>query len=114
MLAKDNPNAKTTEALRSLRTSLLFKLSTKPRSKVVLITSAVPAQGKSFISSNLAYLLSAMGKRTLLIEADIRLASIKQYIKTLSRREATLSFIFLPKALIKFLSSDWLAYPEKR
>ena len=81
LLAKEKPSASSVEALRSLRTSLLFKLSEKRRSKVVLITSAVPSQGKSFIAANLCYLMAASGKRTLLVEADIRLASIKRYVE---------------------------------
>lgn len=80
LLAKEKPNALTIEALRSLRTSLLFNLSETKRGKVILVTSAVPAQGKSFISANLSFLMGAIGKRVLLIEADIRLASIKRYI----------------------------------
>lgn len=80
LLSKERPGASNVEALRSLRTSLLFKLSEKNRSKVVLITSAVPAQGKSFIAVNLGYLMAATGKKVLLIEADIRIASIKRYI----------------------------------
>ena len=80
LLAKEKPNASSIEALRSLRTAVLFRLSEKPRSKVVLITSAVPSQGKSFISVNLSYLFSVTGKKVLLVEADIRLASSKRYL----------------------------------
>ena len=47
----------------------------------MLITSAVPWQGKSFISVNLSYLFAATGKKVLLIEADIRLASVKRYLE---------------------------------
>ena len=81
LLAIEKPNSASVEALRSLRTSLIFKLSEKPGANVVLITSAVPAQGKSFISVNLSYLFAASGRKTLLIEADIRLASISRYVK---------------------------------
>ena len=80
MLAKEKPTSMPVEALRSLRTSTLFALSEKPRSKVILITSAVPSQGKSFISANLAYLLASTNKRVLLIEADVRKASLRRYI----------------------------------
>lgn len=80
MLSKEKPTAIAVESLRSLRTSLLFALSEKPRGKVLLITSAVPSQGKSFISANLAYLFAAMGKKVLLIEADVRRSSLKRYI----------------------------------
>jgi tyrosine-protein kinase Etk/Wzc len=79
MVAKEEPDGVEVEALRSLRTALIFSLSEKPRSKVTLITSAVPAQGKSFISANLAYLMAATGKRTLLIDADIRKSSSHRY-----------------------------------
>ena len=80
MLSKEKPTAIPVEALRALRTSTLFALSEKPRSKVILITSAVPSQGKSFISANLAYLLASTDKRVLLIEADVRRASLHRYI----------------------------------
>ena len=79
MLAKESPDSAGVEALRSLRTALMFALSEKPRSKVILITSAVPSQGKSFISANLSYLLGATGKRALLIDADIRKSSLHRY-----------------------------------
>lgn len=80
MLAQAEPTSTVVEALRSLRTSILFALAEKPQSKVLLLTSAVPAQGKSFLSANLAYLLSATGKKVLLVEADVRRASIRRYI----------------------------------
>jgi tyrosine-protein kinase Etk/Wzc len=79
MLAKEAPDGAGVEALRSLRTALMFALSEKPRSKVVLITSAVPSQGKSFIAANLSYLMGATGKRALLIDADIRKSSLHRY-----------------------------------
>jgi tyrosine-protein kinase Etk/Wzc len=81
MVAKEEPDSLEVEAIRSLRTALIFALSEKPRSKVTLITSAVPSQGKSFISANLAYLLAATGKRTLIIDADIRKSSSHRYFE---------------------------------
>jgi tyrosine-protein kinase Etk/Wzc len=77
--------------LRSLRTSVQFNLSEKARSKVILITSAVPGQGKSFISSNLAYLLASTEKRVLLIEADVRKATMRRYVKFDSLKEPGLT-----------------------
>lgn len=81
MLAKEAPDGAGTEALRSLRTALLFALSEKPRSKVVLITSAVPAQGKSFVAANLSYLMGATGKKAVLLDADIRKSSLRRYFE---------------------------------
>lgn len=79
MLAKEKPNSTSVESLRSLRVALQFALVEKQRQKVILITSAVPGQGKSFITSNLAYLLAASGKRVLLIDSDIRKTSLHRY-----------------------------------
>jgi len=70
----------TAEALRSLRTSVLFALSEKPGARTVLVTSATPAQGKSFVSSNLAYLLASGGRKVVLIDADIRRRALREYI----------------------------------
>ena len=81
MLSQEKPTSTPVESLRSLRTSVLFNLSEKARSKVILVTSAVPGQGKSFISSNLAFLLASTEKRVLLIEADVRKATMRRYVK---------------------------------
>lgn len=79
LLSETRPNATATEAIRSLRVALQFALLNKPRQKVVLVTSAVPGQGKSFIAANLTHLLAASGKKTLLIDADIRRTSLRNY-----------------------------------
>lgn len=59
-----------TEAIRTLRTSLLFNADRKPP-KVIAITSSVPNEGKSTVALNLARSFSEMEK-VLLIEADMR------------------------------------------
>jgi capsular exopolysaccharide synthesis family protein len=59
-----------TEAIRTLRTSLLFSADKKPP-KVIAITSSVPNEGKSTVALNLARSFSEMEK-VLLIEADMR------------------------------------------
>lgn len=99
LLAKERSQSATTEAFRSLRTALIFALSEKPRSKVVLITSAIPGQGKSFISANLAYLFAASGKKVLLVEADIRKPAVQNY----------LSYDKTKRGLSDLLRSDALA-----
>lgn len=83
VLAAERPGSPTVEALRSLRLALQFGLAETERGKVILVTSAVPGQGKSFISANLAYLLASSGKRTLLIDADVRRSSIGRYLPAL-------------------------------
>ncbi len=57
------------EALRKLEASLQF---TQPDSKVFLVTSSRPGEGKSVTTANLAGLFARSGKRTLLIDGDLR------------------------------------------
>lgn len=96
LLAHERSQSHTTEAFRSLRTALIFALSATPRSKVILITSAIPGQGKSFISANLAFLFARSGKKVLLVEADIRKPAVLNY----------LSFENFKPGLSDLLSSD--------
>ena len=100
LLAEMKPVSAAVEALRTLRTSILFSITEKPRSKVIIFTSAVPSQGKSFISANLAYLFGVMGKKTLLIEADVRRASLKRYL-SFDDKEPGLSSILLEDMTIQ-------------
>ncbi len=60
-----------TESFRQLRTNLQFVRADNPP-KIIAITSAVPGEGKTSSSINLAISLSTAGFRTLLIEADMR------------------------------------------
>jgi succinoglycan biosynthesis transport protein ExoP len=65
------PRSTAAEALRSIRTNILFRTPDKPQ-KRLLIASAVPREGKSFISSNLSSIIAMTGSKVLLIDADLR------------------------------------------
>jgi succinoglycan biosynthesis transport protein ExoP len=60
------------ESYRSLRSALLYFAVDGERPKVLLITSAVPAEGKSTIASNLACAMALGGSKVLLIDCDLR------------------------------------------
>jgi polysaccharide biosynthesis transport protein len=60
------------EAYRGIRSALLCAPAPNERPKVILITSAVPHEGKSTIAANLARTLALGGARVLLVDADLR------------------------------------------
>jgi succinoglycan biosynthesis transport protein ExoP len=65
------PQSEISEAYRTLRTSIL--LSTAGQAPQVLVfTSALPQDGKTMTSVNLAFIMAKQGKRVLLIDADLR------------------------------------------
>lgn len=59
------------EQFRSMRTNLQFVLSGADQ-KVILLTSSMGGEGKSFIASNLAMVLALSGKKVVLMEMDLR------------------------------------------
>ncbi len=63
------------ECVRGVRTSLLLG-SDSPQ--VLLVTSPTPGEGKTTVAANLAQSLSELGRRTLLVDADLRLPRLDQ------------------------------------
>ena len=69
LLVHAAPNAVESEAFRSLRTSIVFAGTERQR---LAITSSEPHDGKTTVLANLAVTYAAAGKRTLIIDADLR------------------------------------------
>jgi capsular exopolysaccharide synthesis family protein len=69
------------EAFRSLRSSLIF-MPNQVDLKSILITSAIPNEGKSTIASNLAITMAAAGARVLLVDADLRRGDLAELFDT--------------------------------
>jgi polysaccharide biosynthesis transport protein len=78
------PKSEAAEAYRSLRTSILLSAYGAPP-KVILITSALPQEGKTTISANSALVLAQRGGRVLLIDADLRRPGIDKLFGLRSR-----------------------------
>lgn len=66
------PKSNISEDIRTIRTNLQFTTASDDNN-VILITSSVPGEGKSFISCNLAAAFAQTGKSTLLVDSDLRL-----------------------------------------
>ena len=72
------------EQFRSLRTNLNY-LKQGTAGKVLMVTSTMPGEGKSFVSINLANTLAATGKKVILIELDLRRPHIAKTLGLNSR-----------------------------
>lgn len=70
--AVDHPLSSFAETLRSTRLAMDLGIASKHGARVVGVVSALPSEGKSTISINLAQLLAGQGARVLLLDADIR------------------------------------------
>ena len=71
-LQKNDPRHLFSEAYRNLRSSILFKRWGGDPPKTILVTSAVPAEGKTTVATNLATTMALSGARVLLIDGDLR------------------------------------------
>ena len=71
LLVTTNPRSMVAEQIRALRTNLQFVIP-KQDQKVILFTSSISGEGKSFISLNLGASLAMSGKRVVILELDLR------------------------------------------
>lgn len=80
LLAYVDQNSLSYEAIKSLRTNLMFGMPAQgragQRAKVILITGESPGVGKSFISSNLTEVFAQLDKKVLIMDADMRLGEL--------------------------------------
>lgn len=75
LVVYNKPKSNISEDIRTIRTNLMFT-SSDEESQVILVTSSIPGEGKSFISSNLATAFAQTDETTLLIDCDLRLGRI--------------------------------------
>ncbi|WP_420124910.1 GumC family protein [Longimicrobium sp.] len=77
IVTRIDPHSPASEAYRALRTNLTFSSIERPP-QVVVVTSALPGDGKSTSAANLAVTLAQQGTRTLLIDGDVRRGVLHQ------------------------------------
>jgi non-specific protein-tyrosine kinase len=109
LYVRDNPRSGEAEAFRSLRTNITFaNVDAKPRS--LLVTSALPSEGKSVVSANLALALAYDGTATVLVDADLRRPSqhVLFGLKATSGLTSLLSGPVSPDILQRFRVSEHL------
>jgi polysaccharide biosynthesis transport protein len=69
------------EAFRNIRSSILFKNWQGKPPKTLLVTSAVPNEGKTTVTSNLAITMAISGARVLLVDCDLRRGGVNELFK---------------------------------
>ncbi len=67
----ENPKSPEAEMFRNLRTNIQF-MNADSEKKVMVVTSTVPGEGKSYVTSNLAAAFAQIDKKVLIIDADMR------------------------------------------
>ncbi len=90
LVAQHLPKSQMSEAFRALRTALLLSQADHPP-QVVLVTSALPREGKTTAAANLAVTLAQLGDRTLLIDADLRKPGVGRLLNLAGGKYAGLS-----------------------
>jgi len=78
LLQADDARHVFAESYRNVRSSIFFMPYEGPRPKTLLVTSAVPNEGKSTVSANLAITMALSGAKTLLIDGDLRRGALRE------------------------------------
>lgn len=98
----ENQNTLMSETFRHIRTNLQFMLENDQ--KVILVTSTVSGEGKSFISSNLAISLSLLGKRVIIVGLDIRKPGLNKIFNIPRKEQGITQYLSNPeKNLMDFV-----------
>ena len=104
LIVFSKPKSNISEDIRTIRTNLKF--TANDDAKVLLVTSSVPGEGKSFISANLAAAFAQTGEKVLLVDADLRLGRVHKIFN----QSATKGF---SNMLISGTSEDLPEYIKK-
>ena len=94
----ENQNNLMSETFRGIRTNLQFLL--EEGQKVIMVTSTVSGEGKSFVSANTAISLSLLGKKVVIVGLDIRKPGLNKIFHLPMKEHGITQFLTAPKLSI--------------
>jgi len=109
---RDGEQSASAELFRSLRTNLCFSLKDNVKSPVILVTSCLNDEGKSYVASNMAISLAMLKKKVALVGLDVRKPMLAEYFSLnnrgclsdyLAEQECKLEDIIIPSGIQKNL-----------
>lgn len=96
----ENHNNVMEEMFRGLRTNLLFMM--EPKDKVIMVSSSMPGEGKSFIAGNIAVSMAFLGKKVLIVGLDIRKPGLNKVFRLTRRAEGITNYLSNPSEVNLF------------
>ena len=104
LVVRDAPRSARAEAFRQLRTNLQFLAVERPP-RSILLTSTLPAEGKSTTAGNLAIALAQAGEPVTIVDADFRHPQLSEYLGT--REGVGLSDVLIGRATLEEALQPW-------
>ena len=111
LVAHHLPKSQWSEAFRALRTSILLSQADHPP-QVILVTSALPREGKTTTAANLAVTLAQLGDSTVIVDADLRKPGIGRLLNMDNGKYAGLSSYLAGVSSLDLVSVPHPAIPN--
>src|SRR5215472_12946268 len=111
LVAQHLPKSQMSEAFRALRTSILLSQAELPP-QVILVTSALPREGKTTAAAYLAVTLAQLGDSTVLVDADLRKPGIRRLLNLGAGKYAGLSSYLAGVSSLDLVSVPHPAIPN--
>lgn len=84
LIVEKQPKSNVTEAFKSMRTNLLFSMENRGIN-TLMVSSSSPKEGKTSVSTNIAFAIAKTGKSVLLIDCDLRKPCVHKYFNISNR-----------------------------